>query len=147
MDRESESFVDRVHRLLGPFASDHGFAVDHSEEQADSGRAWVRFESDRIVIDAIRDRGQEWFEVMAKERPRPRAPRRAWPLGHVVGYLDGLAEPHPVSSLEREAGWLTGRAAEILEPTLLNSEGLRRWAVKASRRLFGRRAGDRGDSR
>lgn len=138
MDQASESFAKRLHRLLGAFASDHGFAVDDREDRVDSGRAWVRFESDTIVIDAIRDRGQGWFEVMAKERPRPRAPRRAWPLGHVVGYLDGLAEPHPASSLEMEAGWLTRRAAEILDPALLNSEGLRRWAVKASRRRFGR---------
>lgn len=137
MDWASEPFADRVQRLLGPFAADRSFSVADTDDQPRAGRGWVRFESATLVIDAIRDRGEEWIEVMAKERPRPRALRRAWPMGHVVAYLDGEAGPYPVSDLETEAGWLTRRAAEVLDPALLNSEGLNRWAVRASRRRSG----------
>ena len=83
----------------------------------------MRLESDGFVIGVIRDRGQEWITVMAKARPRPRAPLRCWPLAHVVAYLDGRAEPHPIGDLEAEAGLLTRRAGEVLDATLLNSDG------------------------
>ena len=140
MNRASEPFVERVNRSLDPFAADRGFSVTGTDDRG-ALAGWVRLESATLVIDVIRDRGVEWIEVAAKERPRPRARRRPWPLGHVVAYLDGEAEPYPVSGLEIEAGWLTRRAAEILDPTLLNSDDLNRWAVKASRRRSGPRRG------
>jgi hypothetical protein len=142
MDQAPEPFAERLRRLLGTFAPDHGFSAEVKDDEPRSLRAWARLESGTIVIDVIRDRGEEWVTVMAKERPRPRALRRAWSLGHVVAYLDGASAPYPVSDLEVELGWLARRAAEILDPEMLNSEGLRRWAVKASRRRFGRRPGD-----
>jgi hypothetical protein len=40
-DQASESFVERRRRLIGPFASDHGSAVESGDDRADSCRAWV----------------------------------------------------------------------------------------------------------
>src|SRR3954470_23754047 len=130
----SEPLVEQVRRVLGGFLEDHGFDVAAGDDQANPFGAWARLESEEFVIGVVRDRGQEWFTVGSKVRPKPRAPRRHWPLGHIVAYLDGAAGPYPVSGLELEAGWLVRRAGEILDSTLLNSEGLRRWSVEASRR-------------
>ena len=135
----SVSLVERVRRLLGEFIADHGFVVTAGDDQTNPFGAWARLETDEFVIGVVRDRGQEWFTAGSKVRPYPRAPRRHWPLGHVVAYLDGAADPYPISELEIEAGWLVRRAGEILDSRLLNSEGLRRWSVNVSRRGFGQK--------
>lgn len=141
MDQPIEPMAGRLRRLLGTFADERGLSLTAEEEQPQAGCGWVRLESADVIIDAVRDRGQEWITITAKDRPRPRAPRRSWPMGHLVAYLDGEAGPHPVSNFETEAGWLTRRAAEVLDPSMLNSEGLRRWSVRADQRRS-RRPGD-----
>jgi hypothetical protein len=133
------SLIERVARLLGPFTTDHGFSVPTGDNQANSSRGWVRLVSDEFLVDILLDRGEEWIEVGTKIRPGPRKPLRRWPLGHVVAYLDGAADPYPISDLENETGWLARRADEILDSKLINSEELRRWAVRASRRSFGQK--------
>ena len=138
----SESLVERVRRSLGGFIADHGFVVTAGDDQTNPFGAWARLESDEFVIGVVRDRGQEWFTAGSKIRPKPRAPLRHWPLGHVVAYLDGASDPYPISELEIEAAWLVRRAGEILDSRLLNSEGLNRWSVKASRRSFGQEPGN-----
>jgi hypothetical protein len=54
-----------------------------------------------------------------------------------VAFLDRASDPYGSPGLEAEAEWLTTRSAEILDPEMLNSEALNRWAVKASRRMLG----------
>jgi hypothetical protein len=134
----SEPLIDRVERLLAPFLAGHGFTVAVGDDQANPFGAWVRLESDEFVIGVVRDRGQEWITVTSKVRTDPRAPRQGWPLGHIVAYLDGAPDPYPVRGLDVEAEWLTRSSRQILDSALLNSEGFRRWAVAASRRLFNR---------
>jgi hypothetical protein len=133
----SEPLVERVRRFLGSFVTDRGYSVTAGDDQTNSFGAWVRLASDEFVACVIRDRGQEWITVGTKVRPKPRAPLRWWPLGHLVAYLDGAVDPYPLSSLEIEAEWLTRRSGEILDSTLINSEELNQWAAKASRRHFG----------
>jgi hypothetical protein len=132
-----EPLVERVRRFLSSFPAEQGFSITAGDDQTNSFGAWVRLESEEFVVGVVRDRGQEWITVGTKVRPKPRAPLRSWPLAHVVAYLDGAANPYPISDLETEANWLTRRAGETLDTTLINSEGLNRWAVRASRRLFG----------
>lgn len=64
-------------------------------------------------------------------------PCRGGPLGHLLAYLDGAADPYPISDLETEARLLLERRGEILDTALLNSDGLNRWAVKSVRRRSG----------
>ena len=59
--------------------------------------------------------------------------------GHIIAFLDGRAEPYGLVGLETELGWMRDRRDEILDVALINSEEFRRWAVRASRRLFGQR--------
>jgi hypothetical protein len=136
-----EPLSERVRRLLGTFASDLGFSIADAGDPTDSFGAWVRLESREFVVCVIRDRDQEWTTVGTKVRPKPRAPLRWWPLSHVVAYLDGARDPYPLCNLETEAEWLIERATQLLDSTLINSEGLRQWAVRSSRARFGRRPG------
>ncbi len=132
-----ESLLERVKALLGVFCLDHRFSISGSDDQTNPFGAWVRLESDEFLVDVIRDRGQHWINVTAKARPRPRARRRGGPLGHLLAYLDGAADPYPISDLETEARLLLERRGEILDTALLNSDGLNRWAVKSVRRRSG----------
>ena len=91
----SESLLERVIQLLGSLRSDHGFSISTSDVQTSLFGAWVRLESHEFFVDVIRDRSQEWLEVTSQIRPRPRAPRRGWPLGPVLAYLNGAADPYP----------------------------------------------------
>jgi hypothetical protein len=134
------SLLGRVRRLLGVFVKQRGFCVTAEGDQTDSFGACVQLSSSEFVVHVIRDRGQEWITVGSKIRPKPRAPLRSWPLGSVVAFLDGRSDPYPVLDLATEARWLKQRASEILDSSVINSEELRTWAVRASRRMFGQRA-------
>ena len=84
----TESLIECVKQLLAVFCLDPRFSISGSDDQTNPFGAWVRLESDESFVDVIRDRGQEWIMVTAKTHPRPRAPRRGWPLGHVLAYLE-----------------------------------------------------------
>src|SRR3954452_6458165 len=114
----TEPLIERVRRYLPGFSPQSGHSSQAGDDQANPFGAWVRLESDGFVIGVVRDRGQEWITVMVKARPRPRAPRRCWPLAHLLAYLDCRAEPYAIGSLEAEAGLLTRRAGEVLDATL-----------------------------
>src|SRR6185437_1799398 len=116
-------------RLLGPLIAERDFSVTAGGDQVNPLGAWVRLESEEFAVKIIRDRGQEWINVGTKVRPKPRAPLRCPPLGHLLAYLDGDDDPCSISTLEAEAEVLTRRADEVFDSTLINSEDYRRWAV------------------
>lgn len=132
-----ETLVERVKRYLGSFILRHSLSIRAEGDQLSEFGAVVRLESDEFVVDIVRDRGQEWIVVGTKVRREPHAHLQSWPLGHIVAYLDGAADPYGVCDLEREANWLADREEDILDSALINSEELNHWAVQASRRLFG----------
>jgi hypothetical protein len=136
----SGSLLAKVRRLLGPLIKQRGFTIVAEGDQQSTVGACVQLHSSDFVVLVIRDRGQERMVVGTTTRPKPRAPIRSWPLGHVVAFLDDQSDPYPVSNLTTEACWLKDRPDEILDASLLNSEELREWAVRASRRLWDQRA-------
>jgi hypothetical protein len=133
------ALIDRVQPLADVFVRDGGFRLTADGDQCSVWGASVELRSAEFVITVVRDRGQEWITVGTTIRPKPRARFRWWPLGHVVAFLDGRADAYGLVGLDTEMGWLIDRRDEVLDVALINSEYLRRWAVRASRRLFGQR--------
>ncbi len=137
---DAVALIDRVRPLADWLVRDFGYQVKaDSDQYCIWGGASVELRSAEFVVIIGRDRGQEWITVGTTVRPGPRQTLRWWPLGHVVGFLDGRAYPYGLVGLDTEMGWLRDRWDEVLSVPVINSEELRRWAVRASRRLFGQR--------
>ena len=135
----TNSLFDRVRHLLGPLIEQRGFSITTVGDQTSSFGACVHLRTSEFLVDVVRDRGQESITVGTTVRPKPRAPLRSSTLAHLVAFLDGQTDPYPVSDLETEARWLTERADQILDSSVINSEELRKWKVRASRRQWGQR--------
>ena len=54
------------------------------------------------------------------------------------GYLDGSKDHYEFSSIEEEVRWFVGKDKQLFDSSFLNSGNLNQWAVKASKRLFGK---------
>lgn len=131
------ALIDRVRPLADWLVLEFGYQLTSEGDQSNSWCASVELRSMEFIITIGRDRGQEWITVGTTVRPGPRKPLRWWPLAHVVAFLDGRPEPYGIVGLDTEMSWLRDRRGEVLSVPLINSEELRRWVVRASRRLFG----------
>ncbi len=136
---EAVALIDRVRPLADWLVHDFGYEVTADGDQHSTLGASVELRSAEFVVTVVRDRGQEWITVGTTVRRGPRKPLRWWPLGHVVAFLDGRADVYGVVGLDTEMRWLRERWDEVVSAPVLNSEELRRWALQASRRLFGQR--------
>ena len=63
--------------------------------------------------------------------------RGPWSMSHLKGYLDGGKDHYVFKSIGEEKSWLEENEIKLFDSSLLNSDALNQWAVKASRRLFG----------
>lgn len=125
-----------VERHLGPLVSRHGLVFGESDISA-MGEWYVVLENDQFTILVSRDRGgHESIEIGAKERPRPRAHKRQWSLSHLRGFLEGGKDHYPFKNLADQVAWLEENEEKLLDVSLLNSDEMNKWAVKASQRLF-----------
>lgn len=136
---EAVALIDGVRPLADWLVRDFGYQVTADGDQRSIWRAGVELRSAEFVVNVVRDRGQEWITVGTTVRPGPRKPLRRWPLGHVVAFLDGRADPYGLVGMDTQMSWLLDRRGEVLSVPVLNSEELRLWAVRASRQLFGQR--------
>ena len=102
--------------------------------------AWAySADTDEFTIEIERDRGGHIrIYVGSKVRRKPRAHMRGpWSLSHLRGYLDGNAEHFRYTDVDDQIRWLHDNIQSLLDTSFLNSDELNKWAVRASRRLFG----------
>lgn len=128
-----------MERQLGPLMSRHSLLFGESDISR-MGEWFVTLENNEFTIVVSRDRGgYEAIEIGAKERPRPRSQKRQWSLSHLKGFLEKRTNHYPFKNLEDQIAWLEENEEKLLDATLLNSDELNEWAVKASQRLFRQR--------
>jgi len=60
-------------------------------------------------------------------------------MSHLRGFIDGCKGHYMFTTLDEEASWFENNDKVLFDSTLLNSDELNKWAVKASRRLFGQK--------
>lgn len=102
--------------------------------------AWAYYaETDEYKLEIERDRGGRiGIHVGSKVRRKPRAHMRGpWSLSHLRGYLDGSVDHFIFADVDDQIRWLQDNIESILDTTVLNSDELNKWAVTASRRMFG----------
>jgi hypothetical protein len=132
------ALIDRVRPLDDWLVSDFGFQFTSYRHDRETWWASAEWRSAKFVITANLDRGAEWITVGTTVRPGSRKPLRSYHVEQVVAFLDGRDDPY-VEGLETQMEWLFNRRMKILSVPVLNSEELRRWVVRSSRRLFGQR--------
>jgi len=103
------------------------------------GEWFVYYENSEFILGIGKDRGGYiGFDLGSKIRRRPRAHMRGpWSMSHLKGYLDGGKDHYVFKSIGEEKSWLEENEIKLFDSSLLNSDALNQWAVKASRRLFG----------
>lgn len=130
------NILTTLEQLLGPFVSRHSLVFGESDINA-MGEWYVVLENDQFTILVTRDRGNhESIEIGSKVRPRPRAHKRQWSLSHLRGFLEGGKDHYSFKNLADQVAWLGENEEKLLDVSLLNSDEMNKWAVKASQRLF-----------
>jgi hypothetical protein len=107
---------------------------------SDSMSAWAYYaETNEFKLEVVRERdGHVDICVGSKVRRQPRVQMRGpWSLSHLRGYLDGGADHFIFADTQEQIRWLKNNIESVLDTHFLNSDELQRWAVKASRRMFG----------
>ena len=103
------------------------------------GEWFVFYENSEFVLGISKDRGGYiGIDLGSKIRRKPRAQMRGpWSMSHLRGYLDGKKDHFKFKKISEEVSWLEENEMKLFDTSLLNSDGLNLWAVKASRRRFG----------
>ena len=104
------------------------------------GGWWFRMETDQFILTADQHRSGDVLGICvgSKIRRKPRAHMRGpWSLHHLRGYLDGASDHYRFDTPREQLDWLQANIKGLLDTSLLNSDDLNKWAVKASRRMFG----------
>ncbi len=128
---------DEIKEHLFAFMSRNEFTIIESS-RSEMGEWFVNMENKEFILAISCDRGgSENIEIGSKIRPKKGAPLRSWSLSHLRGFEDGLEEHYKFKSFSDQSKWLESNETAILNTAALNSEALREWAVKASKRLFG----------
>ena len=124
--------------LLGGVVSRHALKPVKHDRSA-MGEWFVYYENSEFILGIGRDRGGHiGIELGSKIRRKPRAHMRGpWSMSHLKGYLDERKEHFIFKSIDEEKSWLEENEMKLFDSSLLNSDVLNQWAVKASRRLFG----------
>lgn len=97
-------------------------------------------ESPDFIVTVSQDRSGELPAICfgSKIRRRPRAQMRGpWSLGHLRGFIEGGPDHYLFGNATEMFEWLGNNLDSLLDEALLNSDELNKWAVKASRRMFG----------
>ncbi|MBU1427168.1 MAG: hypothetical protein KKH12_14640 [Gammaproteobacteria bacterium] len=104
------------------------------------GEWYVYFENPEFVLGISKDRGDYiGIDLGSKIRRKPRAQMRGpWSMSHLRAYIEGKKEHFKFKNIQEEVSWLEEHEMELFDTSLLNSDELNQWAVKVSRRLFGR---------
>lgn len=135
-DAARKRISERIHEILRPF----GFAeADHGNYYA-MGGWWFKSEIEEFVVQAGQDISFDSFSISigSKLRRRPRAHMRGpWSLSHLRGFMDGGPDHYIFNAAEDQIRWMKNNISTLLDSSFLNSDELKRWAVKASRRHFG----------
>ena len=124
--------------LLGGVISRHALTpVKH--DRSSMGEWFVYYESSEFVLGISKDRGGYiGIELGSKIRRKPRAQMRGpWSMSHLRGCLDGKIDHFKFKNIREEVSWLEENEMELFDSSLLNSDELNQWSVKASRKLFG----------
>jgi hypothetical protein len=125
--------------LLNGLFSRHALTpVKH--DRSGMGEWLVYYENSEFVLEISKDRGDYiGISLGSKTRRKPRAQMRGpWSMSHLRGYLDGKKDHFKFENIRAEVSWLEENEMQLFDTSLLNSDGLNQWAVKASRRPFGR---------
>ncbi len=134
---EMRRLTSAVMRIVEP----HGFTESGVYPPTPSSMtAWAySADTDEFTLEIQRDRGGHIdICVGSKVRRKPRAHLRGpWSLSHLRGYLDGNADHFIFTDVDDQIHWLQDNVQSLLHTSVLNSDELNKWVVKASRRLFG----------
>jgi hypothetical protein len=97
------------------------------------GDCLIVFESPEFLVRLVRDRGQLFIDVRTLSDSSP-----WWSLGHLVGFLEGEAEPRAIEGLELNCEVLTAYAERIFDRDLLLDRAgrLESWAGAWAARAF-----------
>ncbi|MDF1628507.1 MAG: hypothetical protein P1U78_01815 [Alcanivoracaceae bacterium] len=132
------NYLKYSENLLGGVISRHALTlVKH--DRSGKGEWFVYYENFEFILGISKDRGDYiGIDLGSKIRRKPRAQMRGpWSMSHLRGYLDGNKVHFKFNNTQEEVSWLEANEKELFDASLLNSDELNQWAVKASRRLFG----------
>lgn len=132
----------RASRLLRGLPRRRGLGFQ-AAEPSPMGGWYVRLENAEFIVEILQDRAGEAtsLAIGSRLRPKPRARVRGpWSLCHLRGFLDGQPDHFRFKTLSEESRWLHENETRLFDSGFLNSEALRVWAVRASRRMFGQHA-------
>jgi len=118
----------------------YGF-TEYEDSSGSMGAWFFQTETDQVIVTAGQDRAGDGVEICvgAKKRRKPRAHLRGpWSLEQLRGYIEGNDDHFMFDNPDDQIGWLKNNIQSILDTEFLNSDELNNWAVKTSRRLFGR---------
>ncbi len=103
------------------------------------GEWFVYYENSEFILGIGRDRGGHIsIDLGSRIRRKLRAHMRGpWSMSHLKGYLDEGKDHFIFESINEEVSWLEENEMTLFDSSLLNSDALNQWSVKASRRLFG----------
>jgi len=109
-------------------------------DQSEMGEWYAYYENSEFVLGISQDRGDYiGIDLGSKIRRKPGAQMRGpWSMSHLRGYLDGKKGHFKFKNIREEVSWLEENEMGLFDTSLLNSDGLNQWAVKASRKRFGR---------
>jgi hypothetical protein len=133
-----QDLLRRATKALQALAHEHGFTSPHIDGYAPEsfGNCLIVFESPEFQIHVVRDRGQIFIDVgLPSESAR-------WPLGHLVGFLEGEAAPRAIEGLELNCEVLNAYASRVFDRELLRDRGgqLAEWAQAWASRTFAPRS-------
>lgn len=140
-DVEQPDEMRRVTTAVMEVASKFGFSESRVfPPTSESMTAWAYYaETEEFRLDVERDRGgYVGINVGSKVRRKPRAHMRGpWSLSHLRGFLEGHSDHFVFADIEEKIRWLEDNLESLLDTSFLNSDELNKWAIKASRRMFG----------
>ncbi len=137
MNKESMDFVIReIEKMFAHFMQKYSFQITEFDK-SDMGEWYVIIHNNELLITISNERnGQKTIEIGSKKRPKPHAPFRNWSLSHLRGFLDNKKEHFIFKDLQDQVNWLETNSTNILDPSFLNSDQLKKWAKTASRKQF-----------
>ncbi len=131
-------YLQSSRNLLEGVVSHHALKLVRHDRSA-MGEWFVYYENSEFVLGIGRDRGGHIsIDLGSKIRRKARAHMRGpWSMSHLKGYLGEGKDHFNFKSINDEISWLEENKMALFDSSLLNSDALNQWSVKASRRLFG----------
>lgn len=133
-----DNYITFVSELIGGIVLDFKLNII-SHGKSDMGEWYVRYENNEFIVGIWQDRsGYVAIELGSKIRRKPKSHMRGpWSLSHLRGYLEGSKVHFDFQSPKEEAEWFENNENKLFDSSFLNSDDLNKWAVKASKRLWG----------